>query len=799
MAMRTFWITILFLLSTQITVAQEQFENVAKARGLFYTYGIGTPSGGLSTVDFNGDGLDDITLASGPGKPVVFLRNKGDAFFEELDIQLQNDPGQSMQVVWVDYDNDGDKDLFVSSRDSQNRFYRNDGNLQFTEVTEQVGILREFVPTYGAAFADYDRDGFLDLYFTDRRQLAYGGGISNHLFRNNGDGTFSETTLYANVADSSKAPHCAYFFDYDNDGWEDLYVAQDKKIGNVMFRNTGDGRFLDTSDKSKSALKINAMSVTTGDYDNNGFLDVYITNTPEGNKLLRNDGRGIFTEVANNTGTGFFNVGWGAQFADFDNDGFEDLYVSGERTGADRASSAYYMNKGDGTFTIKTLAEDTVTSYANAFGDFNNDGYPDIVVNNPEPYNINVWENIAGNNKYLKIQLEGIISNRDAIGTRIEMYVNEQRFLRYTTCGSAFLGQNSGTKIFGIGSAPVADSILVKWPSGHIDKLYNVEANQTIQLTEGEATPIIADMEQSGSLVLCQGDSLKLNTTIYGRNITYEWSNGTSTPQIYVKEAGKYAVRITLNELNEQFTSDSVEVIINNDQKPDINITKQDISCFGMVDGAIQIEASTALEYAVEWDHGVVGNNLNELAAGIYSFRLSGTGICQINDVVVIHEPDSLGLVVEEHVFPSGTNLLLRASGGEEPYDYLWPHSGETYSEVFIDRTGDYMVEVRDDNNCYIEEEIAVFVENDITALPEIVTASRPYPNPTTGLINFDIRYNKRPLEMAMVSDIYGHQVKVLPVENTGRIDLQNLPNGVYFVELFNKHGKTKPYKIIKH
>jgi hypothetical protein len=798
MAMRILWITFIILLGVQEVMAQEQFVNVAKSRGLFYTYGIGTPSGGLSTVDFDGDGLDDLTLTSGPGKPVVFLRNTGDGF-EELDIQLANDPGQSMQVLWADYDNDGDKDLFVSSRDSQNRFYRNEGNLEFSEVTAEVGLLRDFVPTYGAGFGDYDRDGFLDLYFTDRRQLAFGGTISNHLFRNKGDGTFEETTVYANVADSAKAPHCAYFFDYDNDGWEDLYVAQDKKIGNVMFRNTADGRFEDASEKSKSALKINAMSVTTGDYDNNGYLDVYITNTPEGNKLLRNDGRGIFTEVANNTGTGFFNVGWGAQFTDFDNDGFEDLYVSGERTGADRPSSAYYMNKGDGTFSIATLAEDTVTSYANAFGDFNNDGYPDIVVNNPEPYNINLWENIGGNNNYLKLKLVGKISNRDAVGTRIEAYYNGQRIIRYMTAGSAFLGQNSATKIFGIGQVQEVDSILIKWSSGHIDRLYDITANQTVELTEGEATAFEVGLVQSGLISLCQGDSIKLNSTLYGRNITYEWSNGASSPQIFVKEPGKYAVRVTLTESNEQFTTDTVEVLLNNNAKPEIAVTRQNISCFGQADGEIQIDVLSELEYAVAWEHGPEGNSLNELPAGTYTYRISGPAICEISDVVVIHEPDSLGILVEEDVFPSGTNLLIRASGGKEPYSYNWPHSGEQFSEVFIDKTGDYIVEVMDFNMCYKEAEISVFVENDITGLTVFENYGLPYPNPTTGLINFKLKDSWGKFNQAMVSDVYGKKVSIYPVIESGLIDLRNLPNGIYLVQLFNSHGKTEPYKIIKH
>jgi len=202
---------------------------------------------------------------------------------------------------------------------------------------------------------------------------------------------------------------------------------------------------------------------------------------------LLNNGDVTFTNVAGTVGTGFYGIGWGAVFLDADNDADLDLYVSGMTDGTNGwLPSAFYENSG-GMFTIPAsagFANDTAESYANAMGDFNNDGYPDIVVMNDTDNNF-LWENTTSNsNNWLKVKLEGTTSNREGIGSKIEISINGQKQFRYTVCGEGYLGQNSGTEIFGLGSATSVDYVKVTWLSGTEDILNNVTSNQTLTIVE---------------------------------------------------------------------------------------------------------------------------------------------------------------------------------------------------------------------------------------------------------------------------------------------------------------------------
>ena len=260
--------------------------------------------------------------------------------------------------------------------------------------------------------------------------------------------------------------------------------------------NNGDGTFEDVSTRSNTALGIFAMCVTVGDYDNDGWQDIYVTNTTEGNALLHNKGTAgeyqnvMYEEIANELGLGFYGIGWGSSFLDADNDGDLDLYVSGSLTGTSSTSSVYYENNDDGTFFIPSIgfADDTVASYSNAIGDYNNDGYPEIIVINTSPHASQLWSTDSGQHRWIKILLEGVLSSRDGVGSRIEIYTPGKKQSRYTHCGSGFLGQNSSTEIIGVGSFDKIDSIHITWLSGHIDKLYDVAVNQKLHIQEGSTT-----------------------------------------------------------------------------------------------------------------------------------------------------------------------------------------------------------------------------------------------------------------------------------------------------------------------
>lgn len=475
--------------------AQITYVDMADTLGVVHTYGDGLFGGGLSFLDFDGDGWDDLTLTSEYGAPLSFYRNTGGAF-EQIDPPFIQHQTESKQVLWVDVDNDGDKDLFVTARYfngsqptfARTRLYENDGNFNFADITVPSGLPIQEAPTFGASFGDVNNDGWLDLLVMNRS--GYGIPYINHLYLNDGNGGFLDHT--AAIPMDTTMIFCGAFFDHDNDLDQDIYMAADKYFGNPFFQNEGNAVFTDIGQISGAGIAIDAMNVGIGDYDNNGYLDIYCTNTylsPDGgSKLLQNNGDGTYNEVAFDAGVEYDDVGWGANWLDLDNDGDLDLYVSGTWPVSPSTLSACYINQGNGSFVRSTTSgflDDVTASYSNAVGDLNNDGYPDIMVNNEDPYRSQLWVNSGGSAHWLKVSLEGVVSNRDGIGSFIECYVNGQKTIRYTHCGIAYLAQNSGTEIFGLGTNTMVDSLKVRWLSGIVDVLYDIPADQRVHVIEG--------------------------------------------------------------------------------------------------------------------------------------------------------------------------------------------------------------------------------------------------------------------------------------------------------------------------
>ena len=477
--------TILLMINSFLCFGQLSFQDNATLRGVGFSYGVSTWGGGVSFIDFDDDGWDDLTYATTSGQEVLFFKNNGDDTFSLIDIGI-NDTYRTKQVIWVDYDNDGDKDFFATSISGFNKFYRNDGNLTFTDISASCGLFVNNLYTYGASFGDIDNDGDLDVFIANRDDITE--NQRSYLYRND-NGVFIDITESAGLSLSNELAFCAVFFDYDNDGDQDIYVINDKIINmNRLYQNNNDGTFTDVSVSSGAGISINAMTATVGDYNNDGWFDIYVTNTPGGNQHLRNNGDGTFTDVASSVGTFFDSFSWGAVFLDADNDTDTDLYVSGWYDGSNSfLPSAFYENQGDDTFLIPSnigFVNDTRASFSNAIGDFNNDGYPDIIVMNDTDNNF-LWENTTTNsNNWLKVKLQGVTSNRDGIGSKIEVFANGKSQYRYTLCGEGYLGQNSGTKIFGVGTATNIDYVKVTWPSGTVDQLNNISPNQILNIIE---------------------------------------------------------------------------------------------------------------------------------------------------------------------------------------------------------------------------------------------------------------------------------------------------------------------------
>ena len=485
-------IVLCLLLSISSIQAQVMFNEEAVSLGLSNTtYGEGTFGGGISFFDFDNDGWDDLTISSEEGQAVRFYKNQNGQFVQvDFGITATH---EHKTAQWVDFDNDGDYDLFTTSNHNDNRLYENNGQMQFTNITVQAGIQIVNNWSFGSSWGDYNNDGLLDLFLTSRR--IPGSGYSNKLFKNNGNGTFSDVSVEAGILQDAYYSFCAAFFDFNKDGWQDIYVANDRAPSNHLYRNNGDGTFTEIGNASGTGVSIDAMSTTIDDADNDGFLDIYVTNTSAGNAFFKNNANGSFTDVAPANGTLMETFAWGAVFLDGANKGTKDLYVSAmiDDPGVG-LTSAYYYNDGSGNYTIpggSGLYEDHAESFGNAIGDINNDGYPDIAVLNQEPHDIFLYRNVTpSNNNWIKVKLQGVEANRQGIGSWIEVSVNGESQYNYTLCGEGYNGQNSASEFFGIGSATEIDYIKVTWLSGNVDVIENPTINQQITIVEGSALGI---------------------------------------------------------------------------------------------------------------------------------------------------------------------------------------------------------------------------------------------------------------------------------------------------------------------
>ncbi len=489
----------LIFLIPQNGYSQITFVEKALQLGINHTYIAGQSAGGISFVDFNGDGLDDISLATAKGDLIHFYRNIGSGFVRNAPLIANN--SEQKQIFWVDYDNDGDKDLFVCAKGDINRLYQNNGNLQLTDITSSSNLPLHSFDTFNACWADFNRDGWLDLYVCER--IGEDQSLNrNYLFFNNADGTFTDVSETSNILVPGKLPFCSSALDFNKDKWPDIYIANDRGWGNIMLQNIGHGIFEDVSEKTNTDFFIDGMSIALGDYNNDAYTDIYVTNIPNGNLLLRNNrdtlNNIVYSDEAATTGTGFYGTAWGANFLDADNDMHADLYVSGSDIGEGEISSAFYKNEANDSFSLitKGFEGDTVISYANAIGDYNNDGYPEIMVMNFNGSKSFFYKNETVGNNYIKLKLQGIKSNRDGVGCSIDIFTDSIHQYYYTHSGVGFLAQNSENYCFGIGKNEIIDSIIVSWPTGHIDILRDISINQQILIIEGSTNNGIINIDE---------------------------------------------------------------------------------------------------------------------------------------------------------------------------------------------------------------------------------------------------------------------------------------------------------------
>jgi ASPIC/UnbV protein/VCBS repeat protein/FG-GAP repeat protein len=622
------WLTVSFI--PTYSLAQNNFIDVSEAQNISRENFNGSFNGGVSFVDVDGDGWDDITFASREGKKIEFYRNNQGVFQKEA-LNIDN-TCDSKQVIWVDFDNDGDKDLFYTCKISENMvLYENDGQMNFTDVAMEKGL--ETVTTalvYAATWLDFDRDGFLDLYVG-----YYSSFRPNQLFRNIDGNSFEEITTSAIPTPGKKLTFALQAIDFDNDGWEDIYTASDRDTENELLQNNEGKSFIDQGESSLTNIPMDGMGVTTLDMNNDGFLEVYISNSEAGNVLLFNNGDGTFQDIAEQSGTLFSSFAWGVNTLDIDNDSKSDLYVSGSNEGTEFLSSALYRAIDEEHF-VQTQYEgmkgDTLRSFSNAVGDFNNDGKMDIVVGNADFYDNQLWQNTSEtSNNWLQVKLEGTFSNRDALGSKVVLYSEDLVLHQYLYSGTSFLSQNAGYIHFGLKDKNQIDSVVVSWPSGLIDVIKSPAVNQKIFVIEGRNfRPVKLTSTRNLDNTFCEGENIELSFELYGRGISTVWSDQSEGNEVIISQNGTYFASITSG--NTTITSEVIDLTF----EPIPVVTIEVTQIIGDELGAVSITGASDYEYKWSHDFNLNSGNLTDLEGGTYSVVIVNAAGCAIVESFVI-------------------------------------------------------------------------------------------------------------------------------------------------------------------
>ena len=520
-------------------IAQSSYTEISASAGIDYlVWGPRKMGGGLAFFDYDMDGWEDLYVTGGLRRDMLY-HNNGDGTFTEVGLAagLGATSIQTYGVVSGDIDNDGFREIVITtdSTDANFLFYNN-GDGTFTDISASAGIV-ETDWGYAPAFGDFNHDGLIDLYvgnyietgraiFDSITGLAIGYDhdcSENQLYINNGDLTFTEIGMLANVNDDGCALATA-FTDFDHDGDVDLLVAND--FGewvspNGLYRNEfpSVSTLSDVSTPSNMDVQLYSMGIAIADYDHDMDMDYYISNIG-GNVLMKNNNDGTFVEdqaaagvkneFVNDPLDSILTVGWGTAFMDMDNDTWQDLYVVNGYMGLPMFATSLddpdkmYRNNGDGTFDDVSSASGLGSTHIGrgfAYSDFDKDGDLDFVVTNihwdtTTSDRIQFYRNdYAGTNHWINIELEGLACNRDGYGSHIKVVTATDSWLYEINGGSSHASQNSSIAHIGLGTSTSIDSLIIFWPGGGEQVLTSLAADQHLHILEDTTSPLITGIK----------------------------------------------------------------------------------------------------------------------------------------------------------------------------------------------------------------------------------------------------------------------------------------------------------------
>lgn len=540
-------------------------------------------------VDVDGDGLDDVVRF---GSNTIYIDyQQPDGSFEGVAINVPMTNTPSWSIVAADIDGNGYVDFCLGDGSACSFVYANDSGTDWVEDPQP-----EYIFSQRTTFNDIDNDGNLDAFVCHDVDQC-------RPYRNT-DGVLSFDISLISTLDVG-GNYAAIWVDYDNDWDSDLYITKcrggapegDPQRINLLYRNNGDGTFSSVGPEANMDDGDQSWATVFEDFDNDGDFDSFTVNHQWANRFMRNNGDGTFTDIIATTGIDEGDLGaWNCDAGDFDNNGFVDIFSE--------MGNQIYWNNGDGTFTPGNLSFDS-----GGIGDMNNDGFLDVIAGN------SLYLNNGNDNNYVKVDLNGLVSNKNGIGARVEIYGPWGIQIREVRAGESFDPASSLIAHFGLGDSFTIDQIVVKWPSGAVTSLNNPDINTTHTITEIECLldPVTINVE--GSTTLCPGEIVTMSVP---EGESYTWSNGETTQSISVTEAGNYSV-IVWNDAECASLSDNVIVSVVTEESPEIAIVGEDIFCQG---GSAVLTSTPAQSYL--WSNGLTTQSIVVDTPGDYVVLVEG-------------------------------------------------------------------------------------------------------------------------------------------------------------------------------
>ena len=682
--------TVLCLIYVAVSIAQSPFSFVNGNNKLNTT---NFHSGNaVSVVDLNSDGLDDIARLDDANDLYYELQKTNDRFTTIH--ALVTGTGSSWAMVVADANNDGIKETAVGYNGSAKVVYPNATLTNFTMST--LTGSNYFLQNMN--FADINNDGWNDIFGCNDVGLS-------KMWGNNGSGQYPATSNFFSPAtfpaSDNSGNYGSVFTDFDTDGDLDFYVAHcrqgvnsptDPRRINQLFINNGSNVYRLDSFNTRG-LNSGAQTWTANfeDIDNDGDFDCLMTNHDVSSKIYRNN-NGVFTDITTGSGFALNITPIQSKLTDFDNDGWVDIIVTG-------TDVQIFRNNGNSTFTEVTGLFNSNNMESFATGDLNHDGRMDVyasyasIYNSPTTTDDVIWfNNTQNNNHFIAFNLQGTVSNRDALGAKVFIYGSWGTQVREIRAGESYGTTNTFTCHFGLGVSPQIDSAVIRWPSGITTVLINPVADQFIHVKENDCVSADNIVTTTGPSVICPGQSVTLNAV---PGVSYLWSSGETTQSIEVNTAGEYNVRITNG--NCFSISKTITIVASPDETPVITATTPTSVCPGV---AVQLSSTTASSYL--WSNGDTTQTISVTTPGVYSVTTSG--VCDewvSNNVTVSNYNSDVTQVTGGAVCESGS-ITLNSTGTGTLYWYDAATAGNllgtgtSLTTAVLNATTSYWVESHD-------------------------------------------------------------------------------------------------------